>query len=106
VVKELWNGKMNMKLKGVEGKGILHIAAYEGYLDIVEYILDNKIVTIDNKDKMKRTPLIHAVMNGHSHVVNYLLSKGCSYDLPDSSSNYPIHYAAAYGYKDIMDMLI
>lgn len=45
---------MDMKVKGEEGKTILHIAAKEGHLELVQFIVENKLVTIDNKDKMKR----------------------------------------------------
>ena len=55
---------------------------------------------------MKRQPLIHAIMNGQTVVVNYLLSMGAPFDLGDSSNNHPIHYAAGYGYKEIIDMLV
>ena len=47
---------------------------------------------------MKRTPLIHAVMNGQAHVASYLLSIGANPNAADSSGNTCMHYAVAYGW--------
>ena len=35
-----------------------------------------------------------------------LLKHGANFDDPDSSKNYPIHYAAAYGWIECIDLLI
>jgi len=34
------------------------------------------------------------------------LARGAPYDLPDKSKNYPLHYAAGYGQRDMIDILI
>ena len=49
-------------------------------------------------DRLKRTPLIHACLNGHAHVASYLLSVGANPGAADSSGNTCLHYAAAYGW--------
>ena len=61
-----------------------------GHYEIVSEILkrggkDTK------KDKCRRSALIFAVKNGHTHIVSLLLSKGSPFDEPDSSKNFPIH---------------
>lgn len=45
-------------------------------------------------------------MNGYLEIVHLLLSNGAKIDQPDSSLNYPIHYAVAYGWVEILDLLI
>ena len=39
-----------------------------------------------------------AIRNGHLKVASLLLSKGADWNQGDSSSNAPLHYAAAYGW--------
>ena len=62
---------------------------------------------IDQPDRFKRTPLSHAIIGGHFHIVNLLLKRGASLSKkPDSSGNSAAHYAAAYGWLDILDLLV
>lgn len=78
----------------------MHLAAAYNSVEVAEWLcLNNGKVTI--KDKLGRTPLVMGIMNGNSKIVSLMLKRGAPYDLPDKSENYPLHYAAAYGYKDI-----
>lgn len=47
-----------------------------------------------------------AVMNNCVKIVSYLLSKGAEFDHKDTSDNYCIHYAVAYGFYECLDLLI
>merc|ERR1712130_76289 len=49
--------------------------------------------------------MIMAIMNGHLDVVQYMLSIGCPSYTKDSSDNSAIHYAAGYGWNDILRAL-
>ena len=55
---------------------------------------------------MKKTPLIHSVLNGHAHVASYLLSEGANPNAADSSGNTCLHYAAAYGWYFCLKLLL
>ncbi len=57
-------------------------------------------------DKLKKTPLIHAILNGHAHVTSYLLREGANPDAADSSGNTCVHYAAAYGWYFCLKVLL
>jgi ankyrin repeat protein len=50
------------------------------------------------KDKFKRSPVIHATANGHIKILSLLLKNGGLFNDADSSNNYPVHYAAAFGF--------
>jgi ankyrin repeat protein len=58
------------------------------------------------KDKFKRTALTVAVRNGHTKIASLLLQNGSEWDHTDSSMNTPLHYAAAYGWMDCIDLLL
>jgi ankyrin repeat protein len=47
-----------------------------------------------------------AVRNGNLKVASYLLSKGAEFNGADSSGNSAVHYAAAYGFSDCIDVLV
>jgi ankyrin repeat protein len=47
-----------------------------------------------------------ALKNNHSKIASLLLTKGCPWDVPDSSDNYPLHYACAFGCIQVIDLLV
>lgn len=49
-------------------------------------------------DKLKRSLLTHAVMNGHAHIASFFLAQGVDANEPDTSGNSPLHYAVGYGW--------
>ena len=104
---ELFKSKgLDVKIKGEQGMNILHFACKEGHFGLVQYIVENKLVKLYTKDKMKRQPMILAIMSGHLKIVSYLLMNGALFDDSDSSSNSPLHYACAYGYYEMIHLLI
>lgn len=64
------------------------------------------MVWFHSTDKMKRTALIHAVMNGNAHIASYLLRMGADANRSDSSGNSVVHYAAAYGWYFCVKLLL
>ena len=90
---------------GPKGMSALAVAASKGHFESVEFLLQRDAKTI-KKDKFKRTPLIVALKNCHARVASALVAAGCPVDEPDSSDNYPIHYACAYGCAHSIAMLI
>jgi ankyrin repeat protein len=47
-----------------------------------------------------------AVRNGHLKVAALLLQYGAEWDKADSSGNTPLHFAAAYGWIECMELLL
>lgn len=80
-------------------------AAAFGRYELCEWLLERKARTL-SKDKYKRTPLIMAVKNGHVRVASLLLQNGSEWDHVDSSQNSVLHYAAAFGWKECIDLLL
>ncbi|VDM39831.1 unnamed protein product [Toxocara canis] len=83
----------------------LMLASRMGFKTIADLLIDEGGAVVEKGDKLKRTALIHAVMNGQNHVVAMLLRRGASPCIPDSSGNTPAHYAAAYGWMECLEIL-
>lgn len=61
--------------KGANGTTLLHWAAFYGYLDIVEFLVQQD-ADIDVQDDEGWTPLHYATSADHANVVRYLRQKG------------------------------
>ncbi|XP_045173685.2 poly [ADP-ribose] polymerase tankyrase-like [Mercenaria mercenaria] len=82
----------------------LMIAAGHGDMEICKVLVQNG-AHIEQLDKLKRSALIHAVLNGNTHIASYLLHLGADQNRCDSSGNSVIHYAAAYGWLFCLKLL-
>ena len=82
----------------------LHIAAYFGYGDIVELLLNHQ-VDVNAKNSHGKTPLHRATFNGHKDVVNLLLTHGAIVNAKDNYGDTPLCEAMTYGYAEIADTL-
>ena len=80
-------------------------AAAMGHEQLIETLIELKC-NVCGKDKFKRTPLILAIMNGHIRSASILLKYGAEWNAPDSSLNTPLHYAAAYDWRQGIDILL
>jgi ankyrin repeat protein/predicted DNA-binding WGR domain protein len=95
----------DVNLPGKDRMSALAIASSQGQYETVKFLLSKGAKTV-KKDKFKRSPLILALMNNYTKIAGLLISHGCPVDEPDSSDNYPIHYACAYGTYHAIDILI
>ena len=83
----------------------MHLAAAKDNVEMIKFLIAagaNRTA----KDKFGRTALVLAVMNGSFRSANVLLQYGAPFDLPDSSKNFPLHYACAYGYPEMIEILM
>ena len=76
----------------------LHIASYNGYLSIVEYLI-SKGADINAKDDDGNTPLHTASSNGHLPIVEYLISKGADINAKTKDGYTPISLAFSEMFK-------
>ena len=90
---------------GMDGLMPLGFTAAYNHYACTEYLIKEGTARILGKDKYKRSPLIMAVRNGNTKIVSLLLKHGALFNDVDSSNNTPLHYAMAYGWSQIFDIL-
>lgn len=81
-------------------------AAAHGRYEICEWLLKERKANVLAKDKTKRCALTMAVRNGHLKVASLLMQHGADVEQADSSGNAPLHFAAAYGWMDCIELLL
>lgn len=95
----------NVSYRGKNGETPLHVAALNGKVKVVEYLL-SKGVAPNVRDKRGRTPLHMAALRGHLSVIEALLKAGADPNARDEDGNTPLHYAAVVGYEDVVSYLV
>jgi ankyrin repeat protein len=85
---------------------LLHIAATEGRLNIVEYLINRYPVDINAKDINNETPLHLAAANGRQKVIEFLVNKTADTNALNMDNATPLHLAAVNGHRDVIEFLI
>lgn len=75
----------------------LHLAAYRGNKEVVEYLLNRPGMLKDPVDKRGYTPVMLAAAAGHAEVLQSLIDGGCSVTLAAADGSTALHKAAAQG---------
>jgi ankyrin repeat protein len=85
----------------------LHLAAYSGLDSLVTPLIE-KGIQADSEDEYRRTPLLMAVIEGHTAVARLLLARD-DVDIRRRAFHMgrtALHYAAAYGHVKMLQMLL
>ena len=86
---------------------LLHLAAHNGWLDIVKDLIIKYKCDIDSKDSHGHTPLHYASINNHLEVVRYFINEQhCDPMNIDVSGNTLLHYVCIYNHPQIAQFLL
>ncbi|XP_044762829.1 uncharacterized protein LOC123319871 [Coccinella septempunctata] len=83
----------------------LHIAADDGLVKIVNYLL-SKNVKVDARTDVGATPLHLAALNGHLDTVKALIRAGADVNSSNMNGNCALHWACETGREEIVKVLI
>ena len=87
------------------GEYPVHLAAREGHAEVVKLLLTHG--GCDTPDKYHEwTPLFHAARRGRAACIRLLLDFGVRMDLTDEMGHQAVHYAAWYGHRESVEVLI
>ncbi|EAY18691.1 ankyrin repeat protein, putative [Trichomonas vaginalis G3] len=95
----------NIDEKDQKGNTVLHIAAEDKSLKLIELIL-SKITNVDAKNKYGYTALHNATWRNRKEVVELLLSYNANVNEKDYDRETALHIAAARNSKEIIKLLI
>jgi hypothetical protein len=91
---------------------VLHLAAREGRLDAVRWLLQNgkpNEKDVNARDNYSETPLHFAARHGHRNVIEFLLGlpEGARPDVNARNNNgrTPLHIAARHGHLNVIEFL-
>ena len=86
---------------------LLHLAAGNGWKDIVTDLITKYKCDTNCKDSDGRTPLHYAVINDRLEVVRYFINEQhCDPMTRDNDGDTPLHYACRYDWLKIVQYLI
>ncbi|XP_067623254.1 uncharacterized protein [Eurosta solidaginis] len=83
----------------------LHAAAECGYLELVNFLLQNK-ADVNARNDRDWTPLHAAALNGHLEIVNALILKGANVNASVIDGCTPLHYAIENGHEKVANILL
>jgi len=98
---------MIANLTNEEKKTPLHVAAFRGYLELIELLLHHG-ATIETKDELDQTALHVCSAAGHRECLAALLDQGGDHllEYPDLGGNTALHHAAQGGHWHCIKLLL
>ncbi|KAH7153507.1 ankyrin repeat-containing domain protein [Dactylonectria macrodidyma] len=90
-----------------DGVSLLHLAAWGGKDDMIEYFLDKKLLeNINISAETGETPLHCAAEHGKLSTCKLLVRSGAKLDISTSDGNLPINYAIQGGHMETAQFLL
>lgn len=90
------------KAKDTDGRTALHMAAERGRSKVTLFLVRNRHVEVNCRDKQMRTPLHRAAEQLRPNVAKILLNYGANVHARDGRGRTPLHWVAQKPSKDMM----
>jgi ankyrin repeat protein len=105
-----WNQTLTLSLRSgnrFKNANALHLAAFTGEVDAVEFYLDKHLLTdLNGRDSDEQTPMHHAVWAGHASVIQYLVKRGGDIHAESRSGMTPLNLAVREGHTECVRALL
>ncbi len=89
-----------------DGRTLLMMAAFDGYTDVVELLLDHH-AEVDRRDSAGRTAMMYASSGPFPQTVELLLRRGADVNLGDTVEGWTaLMLAAAEGHQPVVEVLL
>ncbi|XP_046557457.1 fibronectin type 3 and ankyrin repeat domains 1 protein-like [Haliotis rubra] len=89
-----------------DGENILHVACIGGHVDMVKYVLSQKVADINSSGQYGSTSVMVAANMGHREVFDVLVSEGADVSLVDDNRNNILHVACIGGHVDMVKYVL
>ncbi|XP_048753764.2 E3 ubiquitin-protein ligase MIB2-like [Ostrea edulis] len=89
----------------IEGKTALQIAAYEGNVDVVQFLLENN-ADPNLKDKEDDSPLHYSAFGKEHKTMGELLKRGADANIVNKSKQTPLHISVGKGSVECVKLLL
>ncbi|XP_067660182.1 putative ankyrin repeat protein RF_0381 [Haliotis asinina] len=96
----------NLSLVDDEDRNILHLACTGGNVDVVKYVLMQKIVSVNSQDKYGWTPAMKAAFSNSNDVFGVLVEARADLVLVNDEKETILHVACQGGNVDIIQYLL
>lgn len=70
-----------------QGRTALHVAAFEGHIEVASTLISKATLLLHQVDKDGRTPLHLASANGHKDLLTIMIGQGAEIDAKDNVSD-------------------
>ena len=108
-IKEYHNQNFDLDEKNEKGWNALIVACFNGAFDVVKFIIENKISSVDDANNNGTSALMYAMTNATEtddiSVMGYLIKKGANYRHTDYKGLDIFHYANEYANKKVINYL-
>nr|XP_008101141.1 PREDICTED: ankyrin repeat and death domain-containing protein 1B isoform X1 [Anolis carolinensis] len=107
IMRMLIKAGADQKAKNQEGRNVLHFAAQNNNVRIVDYFIqDLHLLDLNTPDEKGRKPFLLAAEWGHVEMVNELISLNLSTTQKDKDGNTALHLAAKNGHHEVAEVLL
>jgi ankyrin repeat protein len=89
-----------------KGCNLLYVAAFQGHLDIVRFLVNEAKADVNLLDAGSCTPLYAAASKGHLAIVKFLVESEANVFIADTGGWSPLHVAVSNGHYEVLQYLL